>query len=60
MRHILLAAALSAIASAASAASLEGPLQPAAEGKMQCANPNLATKTCQFMTGFRVRDDEKI
>jgi len=52
MRAFLVFAAFSALCAPASAASL-GPLGPAAEGKVQCFQPNEVAKTCQSIGAYR-------
>lgn len=52
-----LTAALAALSGpAARAATFDPPLQPAADGKMQCYAPDTAKKTCQSLAAYRPGD----
>jgi hypothetical protein len=52
MRAFLILAAATALASPTLAGPL-GPLGPAAEGKVQCFQPNEAARTCQSIGAYR-------
>jgi len=53
MRGFLIVLALMMPAFSAQAADL-GPLAPAAEGKVQCFQPNEVAKTCQSIGSYRI------
>jgi hypothetical protein len=52
--RLSLAALLALAATPALAASLSGPLAPAAKGESQCFGPDLAARTCQSMSTYRL------
>jgi hypothetical protein len=57
MRSLLVGAIVVAVSTTAQAASIEGPLEPAAHGKVQCFAPNQARKTCFAMSSYRIGSD---
>ena len=57
MRSFLLIAAFAAFVSPAQAASFGGPLEPAAQGKLQCSAPNVERKTCAALSAYRTGEN---
>jgi hypothetical protein len=45
------------LAAAAAGAPLPAPIEPAGEGRMQCATPDAAHKKCATLTGYARRAD---
>jgi hypothetical protein len=60
MKMLGLVAATWAVGTAAPAAALSGPIEPASAGKLQCYSPNLATKTCQSLASYEAGPDGAI